>query len=101
MALAWFVGTVYAVGWFGLVLLGLAMVLAILRSKFDFVQDAVCLFLLLCLPVYHSGRYLQRYGFAEDLLLWVPAGLGAIAGAILGLTVQNYSTTGSRGVAKR
>jgi len=99
MALTWFAGTIYVVGWFGLVLLGLAMLIAIVRSKFDFVQDAVGVFLLLCLPVYHAGRYLNRH-LAEptDLLMWVPAILGGIFGVVLGLQVKNYATPTSQGI---
>ena len=36
MALAWGTGAVYGIGWFGLVLLGSAMLIAIVRSKLDF-----------------------------------------------------------------
>lgn len=85
----WFVGTVYAVGWFLLCVSGMFTLVAMMRGKATYVRLAGPFLLLVGLPVYFSGSYLRTHiDSLGAVLFWTPAILGVICGAIAGYGVE-------------
>ena len=83
--MVWFVGAVYAIGWFLLCVSGMFTLVAMIRGKATHVALAGPFLLLVGLPVYFCGSYLRTdVDSPSTLLFWIPAILGGICGVVAG-----------------